>query len=56
MQKILTCLLPILLLVGCGSNEAYTVEVYNQSAKGFDSVHIFIDASPGLISQSGRPA
>lgn len=55
MQKILIYLLPIMLLVGCGSNEAYTIEVYNQSAKGFDSVHIFIDTSPGLTSQSGRP-
>jgi hypothetical protein len=47
MKKIITCLPLALLLISCGGGEAYRVEVQNQSAKHFDSVHIFIHESPG---------
>jgi hypothetical protein len=36
-----------LLLASCGGGKTYTIEVHNQSAKRFDSVHVFIDTSPG---------
>lgn len=45
MQKITTYLLPIILLMGCGSGQSYTVEVQNLSAKSFDSVQVFVNTN-----------
>lgn len=40
--------LPLLLLcISCGGGKTYTIEVQNLSAKSFDSVHVYIDTSPG---------
>jgi hypothetical protein len=47
MKKIARCLPFALLLTSCGGGISYTIEVQNLSAKGFDSVHVFIDTSPG---------
>jgi hypothetical protein len=51
MKKIITSCSLALLLISCGSDKPYTIEVHNQSAKRFDSVHVFIDTGP-----SGEPA
>jgi hypothetical protein len=47
MKKLSRCLPLAMLLVSCGGGKTYTVEVQNQSAKGFDSVKVFIDTAPG---------
>jgi hypothetical protein len=47
MKKIILCLPLALLLASCGGGKSYTIEVENLSAKSFDSVHVFIDTSPG---------
>jgi hypothetical protein len=47
MKKIKLCLPLALLLASCGSGKTYTIEVQNLSNKGFDSVNVFIDTSPG---------
>ena len=47
MKKIKQYLPLALFLASCGGGTSYTIEVQNLSAKSFDSVHVFIDTSPG---------
>lgn len=47
MKSALKFLPLLLLLISCGRGKTYTIEVQNLSAKRFDSVHVFIDTSPG---------
>lgn len=47
MKRMKQCLPLVLLLTSCGGGKSYTVDVQNQSAKRFDSVHVFINTNTG---------